>query len=316
MRSHASVRYKKIFLSNGRGFLLAAHWGHTGAIKKTARHRLNSRISSSTVAYDVIRLKRNICWEVSTNGRAAPCGRIRLMTIGVLALVGTRWGLFTLRGDSDRRGWRVNGPLLDGWGVHHAMVDTRDGTFYAAANHIVYGPTVQRSDDGGKTWKRSKKIGLPERSGLTVNATWHIEPGLPQQPGTLYLGADPACFSALTMPARPGRRTAAFSSTPPVIAGSPAAAGCAAIRSSWTPATRNVCTSVSPRRARSDRMTADRPGCRSTRTSRPTTFPARIRKSGSACTSCCCTRRGRNASGSKTTAVSTAQTIVVIPGSG
>ena len=77
------------------------------------------------------------------------------MAIGVRALVGTRWGLFVLWGDDDRRGWRVDGPLLDGWGVYHATVDARDGTVYAAANHIVYGPTVQRSADGGKTWKRS-----------------------------------------------------------------------------------------------------------------------------------------------------------------
>jgi hypothetical protein len=113
------------------------------------------------------------------------------MAFGVLALVGTRKGLFLLRGDDDRRGWRVDGPLLDGWGVYHATVDARDGTFYAAVNHIVYGPAVQRSADGGKTWKRARKVGLPEWSGLTVNAVWHIEPGLPQQPGTLYLGADP-----------------------------------------------------------------------------------------------------------------------------
>ena len=113
------------------------------------------------------------------------------MAIGVLALVGTRKGLFLLRGDDDRRCWRLDGPLLDGWAVYHATVDARDGTIYAAANHVVYGPTVQRSADGGKTWQRSKKIGLPEWSGLTVNAAWHIEPGLPQQPGTLFLGADP-----------------------------------------------------------------------------------------------------------------------------
>jgi photosystem II stability/assembly factor-like uncharacterized protein len=113
------------------------------------------------------------------------------MAIGVLALVGTRKGLFALWGDDDRRGWRVEGPLLDGWGVYHATVDPRDGMFYAAANHLVYGATVQRSADGGKTWARSKKIGLPEWSGLTVSAAWHIEPGLPQEPGTLYLGADP-----------------------------------------------------------------------------------------------------------------------------
>ena len=114
------------------------------------------------------------------------------MAVGVLALVGTRKGLFVLKADDDRREWRVEGPLLDGWGVYHAIVDARDGTFYAAANHVVYGPTVQRSADDGKTWRRSKKIRLPEWSGLTLNAAWHIEPGLPQQRGTLYLGADPA----------------------------------------------------------------------------------------------------------------------------
>ena len=113
------------------------------------------------------------------------------MAIGVLALVGTRKGLFVLKGGDDRREWRVGGPLLDGWGVYHATVDARDGTFYAAANHVVYGPTVQRSADGGKTWTRSKKVGLPAWSGLTVNAAWHIEPGRPQEPGTLYLGGDP-----------------------------------------------------------------------------------------------------------------------------
>ena len=113
------------------------------------------------------------------------------MAIGVLALAGTRKGLFVLETNDDRREWQVGGPLLDGWSVYHATVDARDGTFYAAANHVVYGATVQRSTDGGKTWTHSKKIGLPGWSGLTVNAAWHIEPGLPQEPGTLYLGADP-----------------------------------------------------------------------------------------------------------------------------
>jgi photosystem II stability/assembly factor-like uncharacterized protein len=95
-------------------------------------------------------------------------------------------------GDDDRLKWQAEGPLLDGWGVYHATVDPRNGTLYAAANNYTYGPTVQRSTDGGKTWKRSKKISLPEGSELTVNAAWHIEPGRPEEPETLYLGADPA----------------------------------------------------------------------------------------------------------------------------
>jgi photosystem II stability/assembly factor-like uncharacterized protein len=96
-----------------------------------------------------------------------------------------------LWGDDGRLEWEVEGPLLDGWGVYHATVDPRNETLYAAANHVVYGPTVQHSTDRGRTWKRSKRVGLPEDSGLTLNATWHIEPGRPEEPDTLYLGGDP-----------------------------------------------------------------------------------------------------------------------------
>ena len=111
--------------------------------------------------------------------------------IGVLALVGTTKGLFLLRGDDDRRRWQTEGPLLDGWGVYHATLDRRDGTLFAATNHRVYGSTVQRSADTGRTWWRSKQIGLPEESGLTLDAAWHIEPGRPEEEDTVYLGAAP-----------------------------------------------------------------------------------------------------------------------------
>ena len=113
------------------------------------------------------------------------------IAIGVQALVGTSKGLFILRGDDQRARWKADGPLLDGWGVYHAMSDPRDGTVHAATNHIVYGSTVQRSTDGGRSWTRSQKIGLPVESGLTLNATWHIEPGSPEEAGTLFLGAAP-----------------------------------------------------------------------------------------------------------------------------
>ena len=76
-------------------------------------------------------------------------------------LVGTRKGLFVLRGDDDRRTWTVEEPSLSGWEVFHAV--HHDGTLYAAANNFVYGATVQRSSDGGKTWERSEGLGLPGR---------------------------------------------------------------------------------------------------------------------------------------------------------
>jgi photosystem II stability/assembly factor-like uncharacterized protein len=104
-------------------------------------------------------------------------------------LVGTRKGLFVLRGDDDRREWKVEEPLLPGWDVFHAV--THDGVVYAAANNFVYGATVQRSADFGRTWERSEGLGLPEESGLTLEKAWHVEPGYD---GTLWLGAAPGAL--------------------------------------------------------------------------------------------------------------------------
>jgi hypothetical protein len=110
----------------------------------------------------------------------------------VRALIGTRKGLFILTGTPDRRSWRVDALTLDGWAIFHAMVDPRDGLLYAAANHLVYGPTVQRSADGGRTWTRSTRMPVPAESGLSLEAVWHLTAGPVSQPGILYLAAAPA----------------------------------------------------------------------------------------------------------------------------
>ena len=111
--------------------------------------------------------------------------------MGALLVVGTRKGLFLVRGDDERRSFEVEGPFLPGWQVNHAIVDPRDGSLYACANSWVYGGTVQRSTDMGKTWERSEGLGLPEESGLKLASTWHLEPGHPSEPGTLWLGGEP-----------------------------------------------------------------------------------------------------------------------------
>jgi photosystem II stability/assembly factor-like uncharacterized protein len=110
--------------------------------------------------------------------------------MGILLPVGTRKGLFLLRSE-DRRQWEVEGPLLSGWSVYHAIADPRDGTFYAATNSFFYGATVHRSADEGKSWERAEELGLPEESGLKLAAAWHVEPGSASEPDTLWLGGDP-----------------------------------------------------------------------------------------------------------------------------
>jgi photosystem II stability/assembly factor-like uncharacterized protein len=112
--------------------------------------------------------------------------------MGAVILAGTRKGLFLLKSrDDDRRDWTVEGPLLTGWDVFHAIVDPRDGVLYACTNNFVYGATLHRSNDLGKSWERTEQLGLPEESGLKLEKTWHVEPGHPSEPDTLWLGGAP-----------------------------------------------------------------------------------------------------------------------------
>src|SRR5204863_931553 len=111
--------------------------------------------------------------------------------MSALLMVGTRKGLFLVHGNKPRDSWGLEGPFLTGWEVFHATVDPRDGTMYAAANNFVYGATVQRSTDHGKTWERSEPLATPEGS-EPLKRMWHVEPGHPSQPDTLWAGGDPA----------------------------------------------------------------------------------------------------------------------------
>ena len=101
----------------------------------------------------------------------------------MLLLCGTRKGLFLLR-DGE-----IDGPLLPGWSVYHAIQDRRDGSLQVAANNVVYGGTFQRSTDDGKTWDRAEGLALPEDSGLKLEEAWHVEPG--REEGEIWLGATP-----------------------------------------------------------------------------------------------------------------------------
>ena len=94
----------------------------------------------------------------------------------MLLLIGTRKGLFLIRGDDERRSFEVEGPLLPGWSINHAVLDARDGALYACANSWVYGGTVQRSGDLGQTWERSEGLGLPEERRIELDAATVARP--------------------------------------------------------------------------------------------------------------------------------------------
>lgn len=116
-----------------------------------------------------------------------------------ILLAGTKRGLFLFscadRG-ADRRAWTSHGPILTGGQVYNAVLDQRGDApprLFAADNHDIYGATIKFSDDLGATWREpSKPIQFPEASGLSLENIWIVQPGLPDQPDTLYAGVDPA----------------------------------------------------------------------------------------------------------------------------
>jgi photosystem II stability/assembly factor-like uncharacterized protein len=114
----------------------------------------------------------------------------------VLALIGTRRGLFRALSDGDRRHWTVDGPAIAGYEVYHAILDPRDPrTGYAAVRHEVWGAHVYRSRDAGRTWEPlATRPSFAEQDGRAVRAIWHLCPGGHSEPGTLYAGVEPAAL--------------------------------------------------------------------------------------------------------------------------
>jgi hypothetical protein len=106
----------------------------------------------------------------------------------MIVLAGTRKGLFLLESDEGRRDWKVEGPLVPGWEIYHAILDPRDDVLYACSNTFAYGPNVHRSRDRGKTWEHAEQLGLPEDGELKLEKTWHVEPG---RDSDLWLGGAP-----------------------------------------------------------------------------------------------------------------------------
>ena len=103
-------------------------------------------------------------------------------------LVGTPKGAFLLRGDADRRDWRIEGPTCEGWPVHDISVDPGSGTVLAAAGSPWYGPAVWRSDDLGDTWTHSSEgLGYGD-DGPPVKTVWSVTAGL----DGIYAGVEPA----------------------------------------------------------------------------------------------------------------------------
>ncbi len=106
-------------------------------------------------------------------------------------LVGTRKGLFVLRGD--RAGeLDVVARAFPGSSVEFAIRDPRTGRYFASVTHGQFGPRVYLTDDPTGAWEQSDGPRFPEDTDTTLARTWVITPG--EREGVVYAGVDPAAL--------------------------------------------------------------------------------------------------------------------------
>jgi hypothetical protein len=123
----------------------------------------------------------------------------------VRVLIGTRKGGYIAESTTARKKWTVKGPFQPGWDVFHVVADPRrPGDIYAAVNSGFFGPMLIRSSNWGGKWTEIAPPGMtvraqrppPGNDGTPAPSPivniWHIEPGHESEPGTVFLGIDPA----------------------------------------------------------------------------------------------------------------------------
>ena len=108
--------------------------------------------------------------------------------MNVRVLIGSKKGAFVLESDSERRDWRVRGPLCEHWPLTHVAADLADGTIYATGGNTWFGPAVWKSNDGGTTWTHSSQWLAYPQGEAPVQCAWVAHAAH----GRLYVGVEPA----------------------------------------------------------------------------------------------------------------------------
>jgi photosystem II stability/assembly factor-like uncharacterized protein len=125
---------------------------------------------------------------------------------GVRVLVGTAKGAFLLTSDAARRDWTVDGPHWGGWEIYHLAGSPADpDRLYASQSTGWFGQLIQRSDDGGKSWRPvGNDFAYEGEPGthlwydgtsrpFAFTRVWHLEPS-PADPDLVYAGIEDAAL--------------------------------------------------------------------------------------------------------------------------
>ncbi len=110
--------------------------------------------------------------------------------------IGTRKGAFILTGNRSSE-WTLSDPILLGEIIYHMVPDSRNKNKILIATKTGHlGPTVFRSEDGGKTWKESTtppkfpKASKDEER-RSVDFVFWLTPSNKEEPDTWYAGTSP-----------------------------------------------------------------------------------------------------------------------------
>lgn len=106
-------------------------------------------------------------------------------------LVGTRKGLFVLRGEPGEP-FDVVRRVFEGDTVEYATRDPRTGRCFASVTSGYYGPRVWVADDPTGDWEQTEGPALPEDADATIDRIWKIAPG--EKDGVVWAGVAPAAL--------------------------------------------------------------------------------------------------------------------------
>jgi photosystem II stability/assembly factor-like uncharacterized protein len=125
---------------------------------------------------------------------------------GVRVLVGTVKGAFIFESDEGRQKWNISEPHFPGWEMYHLKGSPVDpNRIYASQTSGWFGQTMQRSDDGGKTWdvisnefEYATDPGTHQWYDGTQHPwkfarVWHLEPSLTDR-DTVFAGVEDAAL--------------------------------------------------------------------------------------------------------------------------
>jgi len=106
-------------------------------------------------------------------------------------LVGTRKGLFVLRGDGPEA-FEIVTRAFAGDVVEYAMRDPRSGRYFASVTSGFYGPRLMWTEDPAGEWEHAATLAMPADTDATLERTWVVRPG--EAPGQLWAGVAPAAL--------------------------------------------------------------------------------------------------------------------------